>query len=249
MDEPGKKILIIDDEENITKLLETRLKANKYKVTTASNGREGLARLDKELPDLIILDIMMPVMDGFDFFKHIKKDPQRSKIPVLVLTARGGMRDTFEAMDADDFIAKPFDPEQFLQSIEKVFKKKVLLLCDDSDLGDKITKIVSEREAVIDIVHSEEEMMSKEKGAKYNCLIVYLGSIKREPKDFIMFKRMLRNRNAKLVVYSDVKASGSDNTVVVDEIKTKWERAGVDLFFDQVVSRGKFAQSLESFIV
>ena len=74
----NKKILIVDDEHDVSKLLETRLKAKGYDVDLAINGKEGLDKVKTFNPDLIILDILMPVMDGFEFFKTIKKDQIKS---------------------------------------------------------------------------------------------------------------------------------------------------------------------------
>jgi DNA-binding response OmpR family regulator len=100
-------ILVVDDEETIRKLLKVNLTADGYEVITASSGEEALALMDKREPDLVILDIMMPGMDGFQTLNLIRK---RSDIPVIMLTARAEeltMRDSLE-LGADDYVQKPF---------------------------------------------------------------------------------------------------------------------------------------------
>ncbi|MFA5087846.1 MAG: response regulator [Candidatus Omnitrophota bacterium] len=119
----GKKILVVDDEADILRLIEVRLKSKGYEVVTAANGQEGLNKAQQEKPELIITDILMPEMDGFLFYKQLKKDPDLAKIPVLVLTARGKMEDTFRVMGVDDFIVKPFVAEELLEKVKKGIRK------------------------------------------------------------------------------------------------------------------------------
>jgi DNA-binding response OmpR family regulator len=100
-------ILVVDDEETIRKLLKVNLTADGYEVITASSGEEALALMDKREPELVILDIMMPGMDGFQTLNLIRR---RSDIPVIMLTARAEeltMRDSLE-LGADDYVQKPF---------------------------------------------------------------------------------------------------------------------------------------------
>ena len=115
MDNP-KKILIVEDEPDMQQMVQMRLEAAGYKVITANNGQEGLAKVNEELPDLIISDVLMPVMDGFTFYKELKAKKATEDIPVLILTARGKMEDSFKVMGADDFIAKPFNAQDFLHT-------------------------------------------------------------------------------------------------------------------------------------
>ena len=118
-----KKILIVDDDPDILALIKTRLKFNGYTVFTALNGYSGLEMVRQHAPDLIITDILMPEMDGFAFYKELKKSANTSQIPVLVLTARHKTEDSFRAMGAEDFVTKPFNPQQFLAKIEELLNK------------------------------------------------------------------------------------------------------------------------------
>jgi DNA-binding response OmpR family regulator len=116
-----KKILIIDDETELVEMLRLRLESNGYKVISAFNGEEGLERVDKEKPDLILLDIMMPGIDGFGALARLKNNDATSSIPVIMLTARSETSSILEAQRsfADDYIVKPFDPQELLSLIKK----------------------------------------------------------------------------------------------------------------------------------
>ena len=120
----SKKVLIIDDEVNTVKVVTSRLKANQYEVIAANDGEDGLKKLKNERPDLIILDIMMPKIDGYTFLRTIKTDGSLPKIPVIVLTAKDKMKDLFEIEGVKDYVVKPFKPEDLLQKVDKYLKEK-----------------------------------------------------------------------------------------------------------------------------
>lgn len=116
----NKKILIIDDEPDFVKMLKMRLEFSGYEVAIAFDGDEGLEILRKEIPDLILLDIMMPNKDGYTFLLDMKKDERTREIPVIALTAKAGMKDLFELEGAKDYIVKPFESEHLLAKIREV---------------------------------------------------------------------------------------------------------------------------------
>jgi len=106
-------------------MVRMRLEANGYDVVSAEDGQEGLEKVKSEKPDLIILDIMMPVMDGFELCSIIKEDEQTRKIPVIILTGRAQDTDsdTARKLGADSFLKKPFDAPVLLAKIEELLKK------------------------------------------------------------------------------------------------------------------------------
>ena len=116
------KILIVEDETKFLELLKIRLEDNGYEVISANNGVEALEMVKTHKPHLIILDVLMPVMDGFKFYKELKKVPANLKIPVLIMTARGQMEDTFKEIGADEFLTKPVSAEVLLEKISKLLK-------------------------------------------------------------------------------------------------------------------------------
>jgi len=117
-----KQILTIDDDPVIQGLLRGILDKAGHQVTSALNGQEGLEALHNSKPDLIMLDVEMPVMDGYAFYKTIKNDDRWDTIPVLVLTSRTKMEDSFLAVGVDGFLTKPFNTEILLQSVERLME-------------------------------------------------------------------------------------------------------------------------------
>ena len=111
-----KKVLVIDDDTEILNLIRTRLQAH-YEVILASDGEAGLQKIPSEKPDLILLDIKMPQVDGFTFLRRFKRLDEIKRIPIIVLTAYVNMKDLFEAEGITDYILKPFDAAELLQKI------------------------------------------------------------------------------------------------------------------------------------
>lgn len=120
----AKKILVADDEHNIVKLVESRLKANGYDVITAYDGQEAFNKARSDQPDLIILDLMLPKMDGYKVCGLLKKDTNYSKIPVILFTARAQESDKAIGLEmgADAYIIKPFESEILLGKIKELLK-------------------------------------------------------------------------------------------------------------------------------
>ncbi|HNV85551.1 MAG TPA: response regulator [Candidatus Omnitrophota bacterium] len=120
----AKKILLVDDDPHIVQLLKTRLAASQYEIVTASDGEEGFEKLKAESPDMVLLDILMPKMDGYGFVLRMKEENLLSKTPVIMLTAKDNMKDLFEMEGVSDYIVKPFQAAELLNKIEAVFKKR-----------------------------------------------------------------------------------------------------------------------------
>ena len=115
-------ILVVDDEPSIVRLVRAKLQADGYAVVTAANGEEALARLDDERPDLIVLDLMMPGMDGFETLRRIRSV---SQAPVVMLTARAGDADKLRGLQggADDYVTKPFNPDELSARVAAVLRR------------------------------------------------------------------------------------------------------------------------------
>ncbi|MEE8424245.1 MAG: response regulator [Elusimicrobiota bacterium] len=114
------KILVVDDEEDFRSLLETVLKRAGYSVVTAESGESGLAAHKKESPDLIVLDVQMPDMGGFEVCRRIRADGPRKDIPILFCTVRSAVAPVAEGLNvgANDYVLKPFDTEDLLSRVE-----------------------------------------------------------------------------------------------------------------------------------
>ncbi len=122
---PQDRILICDDDPLLIDLISFRLEAKGYEVLKAADGDAALTRATEELPELIVLDAMMPRMDGFEVLLRIKNDPATAQIPVIMLTARRSERDIVSALErgADDYLVKPFIPDELLARIFKLLVK------------------------------------------------------------------------------------------------------------------------------
>jgi two-component system, OmpR family, alkaline phosphatase synthesis response regulator PhoP len=119
MDEK-KNVLIVDDEPHIVNLIKLSLNKDQYDVTGAYSGREALLHIDKNIPDLVVLDLMMPGVNGYELCKALRENPKTRKIPVLILSAKSQMNDKLHAIDvgADDYMTKPFDPMELVKRIK-----------------------------------------------------------------------------------------------------------------------------------
>ncbi len=117
-----KKILVVDDERVIVQMVGMRLKAHGYDVISASDGQEGLDVAKKEKPDLIILDVMMPKMDGYKVCGLLKMDSRFAKIPIIMFTARAQEkdRDMGKEVGANAYITKPFDPQLLVAKVKEL---------------------------------------------------------------------------------------------------------------------------------
>lgn len=124
------KILLVDDDEDFVEATKLVLESKPYEVVVAYDGDEGLAKARQERPDLIILDIIMPVKDGFNAAEQLKKDPELRDIPVLMLTSfsqKVGETSLSVSqgltLDTEDYVDKPVSPEDLLKRVEKLLKK------------------------------------------------------------------------------------------------------------------------------
>ena len=120
-----KRILIVDDDPDIVATVEFILIGDGYQVFSAKNGEEALKQATREKPDLIIMDIMMPEMDGLDACRHFKMNSSLKSIPIIMLTAKGQVQDVKNALavGADSYMIKPFDLKDLAERIEKMLSK------------------------------------------------------------------------------------------------------------------------------
>ena len=115
-------ILVVDDDDRIRELIKEYLKENKFVISTAISAEEAKIKLNYFKFDLIVLDVMMPGQNGFDFTKEIKKN---STVPIILLTAKGEVENRIEGLElgADDYLGKPFEPKELLLRIKNIIKK------------------------------------------------------------------------------------------------------------------------------
>ena len=116
------QILVVDDEKRMVRFIRLNLEQDGFKVISAFNGTEALEQVRKNLPDLVLLDVMMPDMDGFEVLKKIR---QASTVPVIMLTAKGEEADRIRGLElgADDYITKPFSPREMVSRVKAVLRR------------------------------------------------------------------------------------------------------------------------------
>ncbi len=122
----NKKIMVVDDDPDIVELTKTVLEIGGFNVITANGGEQCLRLLEKEKVDLVVLDIMMPEISGWDVAAKIKENPDWTNIPIVFLTAKGDtMSMGMGGMASEDYIVKPFDKDALLYRIRKILEDKV----------------------------------------------------------------------------------------------------------------------------
>jgi two-component system alkaline phosphatase synthesis response regulator PhoP/two-component system response regulator VicR len=124
--EKPKKILVVDDERHIVRLIQVNLERAGYEVVSAFDGKEALKKTASDSPDLIVLDVMMPFMDGFEVLKHLRAEVKTRDIPVVMLTAKTQDADVFRgwASGVDMYLTKPFNPMELLTIIKRIFEAR-----------------------------------------------------------------------------------------------------------------------------
>lgn len=124
-----KKIVVIEDEPDILEVLTYNLKREGYEVFSASDGARGLALIKREIPDLVLLDLMLPGMDGVEICSTIKKDPQTQGALIIMVTAKGEESDIVLGLGvgADDYITKPFSPKELIARVKAVLRRGILV--------------------------------------------------------------------------------------------------------------------------
>ena len=131
-----KKILVVEDDEDILELVRYNLSREGYEVESTVSGEEAIQTAGEEMPDLILLDVMLPGADGFEVCRRLKSRPETGRIPIIMLTAKGEEIDIVTGLElgADDYIPKPFSPKVLIARIRTVLRRKTSEPVDESDV-------------------------------------------------------------------------------------------------------------------
>lgn len=123
MDEPSRKVLIVDDEPNIVTALEFLFRRSGYDVRLATNGAEALAMVDAFRPDVVLLDVMMPVKSGYEVCQVMRERPELAQIKIVMLSAKGSEAEVNKGLSlgADLYITKPFSTQELVATIDRLF--------------------------------------------------------------------------------------------------------------------------------
>jgi len=239
----SKRVLVIDDEPDLLEVMGKRFEASGLEVLTATEGKSAIGIIENGAPDIIVLDVIMPVMDGFSVFKWIKTTPVICNIPVIIISGRSTMAETFRSMGVDSFIAKPVESAQLVSEVKRLLKPRVMLLCEEPHVVEKVTTAFAKYDYEVCPVADEDLMLQKAREAKYKCVVAHLASIKTPPEQFgTTVNGSLNYKEPKLIVYSDANVKGLENndTLAIEEVANKWKRSGSGTFYDSRIIRQPF---------
>lgn len=155
------QLLLVDDEPGLREAVQAYLEDSEFSVDVASNATEGWEKLQQKAPDLVITDIMMPQVDGYQFLKQMREDPRFKSLPVVFLTARGMTKDRILGYQAgcDAYLSKPFDPDELVAIVENLLERRATSEkgSDGTDIEDiarqlaEIRELLKQRPAIAQI--------------------------------------------------------------------------------------------------
>lgn len=142
------RILIVEDEDSIVTLLRYNLESRGFRVSSAADGEEGLAMIEDEPPDLLILDWMLPFASGIEVCRQIRRRPETRRLPIIMLTAKGEEADRIRGLDsgADDYVSKPFSPSEVVARVRALLRRANPAIAEETlRFGDIVMDLASHR--------------------------------------------------------------------------------------------------------
>ncbi len=220
------RILIVDDNQAIRSFLKSILRKEKYEILEAENGVVGLQMIKKEHPDLVLLDLVMPKLDGIKVCRTVKNDPELCKIPILMTTSRGAKEDVIRGLEAgaDDYIVKPYDANELLARVHTFLRAGNLLkqlerekrdLMAILDISNTITSTLDSREVLYSIVQKVSQIINVSR-----CSIVRIDAD--EEKGYVVASNedpSIYNLAIDLTKYPEIQqVLQTKNAVVIDDV-------------------------------
>jgi two-component system, chemotaxis family, chemotaxis protein CheY len=236
--EKQRTVLIIDDEEDLRDTVEYKLTSRGFTAVCAVDGVDGLEKLKTVKPDLIILDMNMPRMNGLEFYQHIKGADDKPQFPILVLTARANMEQLFRDLDVDSFMAKPFDLDLLVKEVEIIIKKhahsiqkeigsdevrakRVCVVENDRNRFDRIALAFLNSGYMVNAAHSGASAMKRIMMDVPDVVVISLG-LSDISGDIVIGKlhRLEVAKNVKFILYTTA-FSDVDKTMIARRISEK----------------------------
>jgi two-component system phosphate regulon response regulator PhoB len=189
------KILIVEDDRDIVEMVEYNLREEGYVTVSALNGEDGVRFAGSEQPDLIILDIMLPVIDGFEVCRTLKSDDKTSQIPIIILSAKSQETDKVVGLElgADDYVTKPFSPRELIARIRAIMRRGA---------ERKLNEVLEKGDLIIDSARYKVKVGGEE--------------IQLTTTEFKLLEYMARRPGVVLSRYQILDAVSGDDTVVCD---------------------------------
>ncbi|MHB9155487.1 MAG: response regulator [Endomicrobiales bacterium] len=171
----GIKVLIVDDNQNILDVSAEGLGMDGFETMTAINGRTALFKIRENKPDIILLDVNLPDIDGFQICRQLRSDPKTSGVPVILMTGDRTIDiDKGFSVGADDCIIKPIDLEKLALTIEKLVKKKkkVLVLDDDRQICDMLRDVITKQQFDVEVLYDGKNVIEEVKRASPDLMLL-----------------------------------------------------------------------------
>jgi len=241
-----KKILLLDDDGDLVAQLQAKLEAKGYAVF---KGLQGLAAIGAEgsgMPDLILLDALISGVNAYEFFKGLKQDKELSKTPVLVMTTRHGLRDTYEKLGCDEFVRKPVDVGVLVTKAIDLISKYMLIFEPEKSSQEDMIKTFSKYFDDLKFVPTEKEFFSQLKEKCFRWGVCPARLIKDSPADFFDKLKAASKYPKTGVVIHYIEESGENeaiDTLGIERTQLKWHMAGPFLYYDSRLEErplGKF---------
>jgi CheY-like chemotaxis protein len=243
-----RKVLILDDDPTSIQILKLQFDSIGHEVFTGVDGLEGLVKTRKEMPDLILLDVMMPHLDGHAFFKILKEDPKYSEIPIMILTGDHDLRDKFLKMGCDYFATKPFQLEEIMAKAEELIKKHVVIVGDDHEYKEHVKVSFPDDSFRVQNLNFPNELFQESQKNFYHLAVVRLAQVSGLPTSFLDdLWAASRNRDLRIVIYSDAYVRGLEegDTQKIGQVAVDWVKAGPILFYDHRLTPLSLSEFLE----
>ena len=190
-----RKILIIEDDRDIVEMVEYNLREDGYATLSALNGEDGVNLARSEQPDLIILDIMLPIIDGFEVCRTLKSDDTTAHIPIIILSAKSQETDKVVGLElgADDYVTKPFSPRELIARIRAIMRR---------GLEQQLSRLIERGDIIIDSAKHKVTVVGKE--------------ITLTTTEFKLLEHMAQRPGVVLSRYQILDAVSGDDAVVCD---------------------------------
>jgi CheY-like chemotaxis protein len=243
-----KRVLFLDDNLDTIEALKLRLEARGYEVFTGMDGLEGLLKTKKLAPDLIILDIQMPRMDGVELFKTLRASKPYQEIPIMILTGRADLRKQLEHMGCDLFTTKPYQADEVAEQVTMLLKEQILIVGDDEDFQGHVKASFPGQRYDVKIVSTTEDMLTMVSKKRYGLVVARLAEIQKGPEELMIAVRS-NSINSKLtvIVYCDAYVKGTEtndeNAIVAEEVK--WTKQKNVLFYDRRIKDAALSDFVE----
>lgn len=228
------KILIVDDEPTSVFLVKSRLQEAGYEIFEAKNGKEGLALTQVESFDLIITDILMPVMDGVDFYKELKKSSRTVSIPIAIITQSEAIQDSFRALGVNDFFSKPLDPALILDRVKSLLDipsrrfrhNKIFVVGTNRDAVREMEDILIKADNDVLLGKDATESFSKILAMVPDIILVDVMLRDFSARELISAVRcFLKLQNARVFLFSSFSSTQNANQGTADYAKAQKEAA------------------------